>query len=179
MLQGASAAELPESVTATLGRAVDDLDETIREIRTTIFAITRAPHSDVTSLRRRLLELTDEVAERLGVEVSLSFSGSVDAVGEVAAEHLVQAAREALSNVVRHASATHAEVELEVTETGLTLRITDDGCGVDPDQLRRGNGISNLTARALDLGGWCTIMPASPTGTVVEWHVTKIREERP
>jgi signal transduction histidine kinase len=179
MLQGASAAELPESVTATLGRAVDDLDETIREIRTTIFAITRTPRSEAASLRRRLLELTDEVAERLGVEVSLSFSGPVDNVSEAATEHVVQAAREALSNVVRHADASRAEVDLKATESGLTLRIADDGCGVDPDQLRHGNGLSNLNARALELGGWCTITPAASGGTVVEWHVTKIGEERP
>ena len=40
-------------------------------------------------------------------------------------------------------------------------------------------GSRTPTARALELGGWCTVLPASPTGTVVEWHVTKIHEERP
>jgi signal transduction histidine kinase len=176
MLQGITAAALPDDVRTTLGRAVDDLDETIREIRTTIFAITRGPRIESTTLRRQLLELTDEVAERLGLDVSLSFSGPVDAVGKAAAQHVVMATREALSNVVRHAEATQADVEMIVSETGLTLRVTDDGSGFDPDAPRHGSGLANLTARALELGGWCTVTSAEPHGTVVEWHVTKTAE---
>ena len=177
MLQGASSAAIPDSVRGTLSTAVDDLDETIREIRTTIFAITRGPSGSSGTLRRELLELADEVADRLGLEVTLSFHGSVDAVRGPAAEHVVQAAREGLSNVVRHAEATHAEVELSATAAGLTLRITDDGCGFDASAPRTGRGLSNLTARALELNGWCTIKPAEPRGTEVEWHVTRLGED--
>jgi signal transduction histidine kinase len=179
MLQGAASAELPDKVRRTLDQAVDDLDETIREIRTTIFAITSGPRSDATTLRRRLLGLTDEVSGRLGLEISLSINGPVDAVEGPAIEQVIVAAREALANVIRHAEASRADVDLTASAAGLTLRITDDGRGIDPDAPRVGRGLDNLTARALELGGWCTVGAVEPQGTVVEWHVAKVRGDRP
>jgi len=177
MLQGATNTEIPDPVRRTIERAVDDLDETIREIRTTIFAISRAPDDDSFTVRRRLLELCDEVGSRLGIEVSISFHGPLDAViSENAANHVVLAAREALSNVVRHAEATSAVVEVMASADGLTLRVLDDGCGIDPEVSGKGRGLANLTGRAAELGGWCTVQPGPEGGTAVEWHITRVDE---
>ena len=180
MLQGASNAEIPDGVRSTLRGAVDDLDQTIREIRTTIFAITRGSGDGSDTLRRRLLELTDEVGGRLGLAVSIEFDGPVDtAVSSRAADQALLATREMLSNVIRHAAATSATVAVSASATGLTIRIADDGCGIDLSIPSRGNGLANLKARAVELDGWCTVSKDPAGGTVAEWHVTQINEERP
>jgi len=180
MLQGASNAELPDSVKATLVGAVDDLDETIRQIRTTIFAMTsRSPHEEL-GVRRRFLALTDEVSQRLGLDVSLTFEGPVDTVlSEPLVEHALHVVREALTNVVRHANASSAEVAVMVTDAGLTLTVCDDGSGIDPVHDTGGRGLSNLASRALEFEGWCSAQPGPHGGTLVEWHASKLTEENP
>ena len=173
MLQGASNATLPDPVRATLANAVDELDETIRDIRATIFAITRQSDAEAPSLRRELLELADEVSTRLGLKVSISFDGPIDtAISQHIAAHALAAAREMLSNVVRHAEATNADFDIIATDSGITLRLSDNGRGITPDHQGHGNGLRNLSARAIELGGWCSVRNGESGGAVVEWHVT-------
>ena len=68
---------------------------------------------------------------------------------------LMHLAREALSNVVRHAGATHVTIELSPHDGSLELRITDNGRGFDVAQARsRGHrGMTNMRGRAESLGG--------------------------
>ncbi|MBO2446109.1 GAF domain-containing sensor histidine kinase [Actinomadura barringtoniae] len=148
-------------------RAVDDLDDTIRQIRSTIFALQSGP--DDLSLRGRLHEVVDASAENLGFAPSVRLDGLLDtAVDEAVGEQLLAVVQEALSNVSRHARAGEAAVVIDVGDE-LVLRVQDDGVGV-PANGRR-SGLANMAARAESLGGSFTVEGRATGGTVLTWRV--------
>jgi signal transduction histidine kinase len=79
----------------------------------------------------------------------------------------VQLAREALSNVGRHAGAATCRVSLYRTEDGAVLEVDDDGRGFDPARPSAGHGLRNLRERAEALGGRAEITSAPGEGTRV------------
>jgi signal transduction histidine kinase len=83
---------------------------------------------------------------------------------------LLQVVGEALSNTARHAKAASADVVLEVQDGWLLFSLVDDGIG-PPNAPSAGQGLRNMSARAHNLGGTCTISGHEPTGTIVEWRV--------
>ncbi|MFE9100052.1 GAF domain-containing sensor histidine kinase [Actinomadura geliboluensis] len=158
--------ERPE-VATRVRRAVDDLDDTIRQIRSTIFALQAPP--DEASLRSRTHRVVDDAAERLGFAPSVRLAGLLDtAVGDAVGEDLLAVVREALSNVARHARATEAAVVVDVGDD-LTLRVEDDGAGI-PEGGRR-SGLRNMRERAEGHGGSFTTRDRPGGGTVLVWRV--------
>jgi signal transduction histidine kinase len=153
--------------------AVDDLDLTVKHIRSAIFGLTSPPERSLDGVRRRVLDLVAEAGIMLGFEPTVLFEGAVDAVTpEPVATDLLATLREALSNVARHAEASRVDVVVDVDDGGhLTLRVTDDGVGPPPAGAPRGHGLDNMAARADRRGGSFEIGPASPRGTAVEWRV--------
>ncbi|MET9709264.1 GAF domain-containing sensor histidine kinase [Nocardiopsis alba] len=148
--------------------AVDDLDDTIRQIRSTIFALQSPAEHGSSWLRSQVLELVNAASETLGFAPRLLTQGPVDnAVDERVGGHLVAVLREALSNVARHAGAGSVDVELSVADDEVTLRVTDDGRGV-PEGVSR-SGLNNLASRAEELGGSMSVVSGPGEGTVVEW----------
>lgn len=148
-------------------RAVDDLDDTMRQIRSTIFAL-QGP-ADAESLRSRVHALVDAATENLGFAPSVRLDGLLDtAVDDDTGEHLLAVVREALSNVARHARASQAAVVIDVGDD-LALRVEDDGVGI-PAGGRR-SGLRNLGERAESLGGSCAAEPRPGGGTVLLWRV--------
>jgi signal transduction histidine kinase len=122
-------------------------------------------------VRNRLLGVVREAAGGLGFEPRLTFDGPVDTiVSEAQAVALVASAREALSNVVRHAEAHRVEVDV-VAGRDIVLSIVDDGVGFEPEAAVEGHGLRNVQRRAASLGGACTFRARSGGGTVVEWRV--------
>jgi signal transduction histidine kinase len=98
-------------------------------------------------------------------------TGPVDtAITGQTREQVVAVAREALSNVTRHAEASEVTVELVADDEAVTLRVADDGVGGSGAP---GNGLPNMCARAESLGGSARILPNAPHGTVVEWTVPR------
>ncbi len=154
-----------------LNRAVDDIDETVREIRSTIFALQSSP-DDARGLRRDVLAVVDELTPLLPRTPRVRFDGAVDAlVPDHIAEQVVPVVREALTNVARHAAAGDIELELSVDLIELRVRIADDGRGL-PDDITPGFGVANLRQRATALGGTSNIgSRPDGTGTVVDWVV--------
>jgi signal transduction histidine kinase len=159
----------PEAV-ERIRRAVDDLDVTIREIRSTIYALQRPERSSAMSLRTRILAVTEDYIETLGFTPAVRFNGLVDTrVPPDHAEHLLAVLREALSNAARHARASRVDVEVDVEDGELSLVVGDDGVGM-PNGGRR-SGLTNLEERALALGGTCAVSNAADGGTQVHWTV--------
>ncbi|MEU8801316.1 GAF domain-containing sensor histidine kinase [Spirillospora sp. NPDC048819] len=155
-------------VAVRVQRAVDDLDDTIRQIRSSIFAL-QAP-ADEDSLRSRVHALVDAAAEQLGFAPSVRLDGLLDtAVDDETGDHLLAVVREALSNVARHAHATETVVVIDVGDEDLTLRVEDDGVGI-PGGGRR-SGLRNMSDRAGGLGGDCTTRDRPGGGTVIVWRV--------
>jgi signal transduction histidine kinase len=135
-----------------LERAVDDIDETVREIRSTIFAL-QSSGGGSGGVRSEVLRVVDELAEVLPRAPRVRFDGPIDVVvDDLLASHLVPVVREALSNVAKHAEAHDVEVELSVDSSWLELRISDDGRGLPTDR-SGGFGLGNLRDRAVSLGG--------------------------
>jgi signal transduction histidine kinase len=159
--------EKPE-VAIRVQRAVDDLDETIRQIRSTIFALQAAPGGE-RSLRTRILAVTDGAAETLGFTPAVRLEGLLDTVvSDEAGEQLLAVLLEALSNVARHANARRASVSVDVGDD-LVLVVEDDGVGIPPGGRR--SGLRNMAQRARDLGGSFEARCREGGGSVLEWRV--------
>lgn len=147
-----------ERVRSRLYDLVDQLDSTIKQIRTTIFALdNEAPATSKTGVRHRLLSLVNEYQGNTACEVSLSLSGAIDTVvNERHAEEALAFLREALSNAVRHSKCNHIDVEVTIKDNHvLTLSVTDDGTGL-VNSHSTGKGISNMQRRAREIGGTLT-----------------------
>jgi signal transduction histidine kinase len=155
-------------VATRVQRAVDDLDDTIRQIRSTIFALQAPP--DEESLRSRVHAMVDAAAERLGFAPSVRLAGLLDtAVADPVGEQLLAVVQEALSNVARHARAGEAAVVIDVGDDDLTLRVEDDGVGI-PEGGRR-SGLRNMRERAEALGGSFGTRTRPGGGTILVWRV--------
>jgi signal transduction histidine kinase len=150
--------------------AVEDLDVVIREIRSTIFAL-QARRVSGRGLRMGLLQLGAEAAGALGFEPAVRLEGPVDtAVSGALAEDLLATAREALSNVARHAEASRAELALRVADDVVELTVTDDGVGPGEGRRPGGKGRENLSRRAEAHGGGFELGPvAVGRGTRARW----------
>ncbi|MEW1751889.1 GAF domain-containing sensor histidine kinase [Streptomyces angustmyceticus] len=156
-----------------VGRAVSDLDTTIKIIRSTIFGLRTTGDGDGKSgsgLRRDLTEAVQRAAAALGFSPALRIDGPVDAaVPDDLAPHLVAVAAEALSNAARHARARHLDVTLSVTAAAVTLTVTDDGAGVG--EAPHTGGLANMRARADMHGGRLAVEAPEGGGTRIVWTV--------
>ncbi|GAA1094481.1 sensor histidine kinase [Nocardiopsis metallicus] len=158
-------------------RTIDELDSTIREIRSTIFDLQNPPSRRDTSLRGRILRLAENTAHSLGCHPGVSLDGPIDAsVPDEVGEQLLAVLGEGLTNVARHARATEVHVSVTVEETSvtdrpttLTLTVTDNGVGL-PEEGRR-SGLRNLDQRARALGGGFSAGRGEGGGTVLVWKV--------
>ena len=156
-----------------LTAAVDDLDRTVRHIRTVIFDV-EAPRTGLDhGLRGKVLEVTREAGRAMGFEPTVSFAGPLDAtVPEALGDDVLATLREALSNIARHARARHADVELSVDGTSVVLLVVDDGIGFIPHSAEhlRGHGLRNMRARAERLAGRFDVSARPEGGTVLNWQ---------
>ncbi|MBT2505014.1 GAF domain-containing protein [Streptomyces sp. ISL-98] len=126
----AAAADMDE----LLGAAIDELDSTIQEVRTTIFALQQPPAEAPSTFRGRVLRETSGAAALLGFQPSVHFVGAVDAlVSEPVARRLLTALRGALAAAHRRVGVTTVEVTVEVREGVVRLVVTDDGRREDGD----------------------------------------------
>jgi signal transduction histidine kinase len=149
-------------------RAVDALDETIHEIRSSIYALQARPDLAVPGLRARVLAVADEMTPLLGFAPTLQLTGRLDdEVPDDVAEHVLTVLREALSNVARHANARQVEVQVRAAGD-LTLVIADDGRGLS-DTTRR-SGLANMEDRAAQVGGSMEVESAPDKGTTLTWR---------
>jgi signal transduction histidine kinase len=160
-----------------LERVVTGIDETIRQIRTSIFQLRGQLGPQTGTVRVRMLGVVAEVSSLLPFEPRLRFAGPIDSVvPEVVVEDLEAVTREALTNVARHANATHAEVALTASATEVILDVIDDGDGIGTIQRR--SGLANLRKRAERHHGALVLTspapqdpPATGKGTHLRWTI--------
>jgi signal transduction histidine kinase len=160
----------PEA-TERLMRAVDDLDETIKIIRSTIFGLrSRETAQRPQGLRSRAAASVEQAAGSLGFTPSLRMEGLIDTdVPHAVAEEAVAVLTEALSNAARHARATAVSVSLAVAAGTLTVTVADDGTGLQARA--RHSGLRNLAERAARLGGTFETGAGREGGTRLVWRV--------
>ncbi|HSV37904.1 MAG TPA: GAF domain-containing protein [Nocardioidaceae bacterium] len=156
---------------AALEKVVDNLDEAIKQIRTSIFQL--RPNSE--GLRSAVLDVVGEVRPALGMEPHVTFDGPVDTLsapadGEGLTEDVRAVVREALTNVAKHAGATRVELRLTARGDRLAVVIADNGRGLGASDRR--SGLDNLRKRAEARQGNLQLeAPPEGTGTVVTWTV--------
>ncbi len=169
-LQGATRfIEHPEATDRVL-RAIDDLDETAKTIRATIFGLRlRESGPAASGLRARLVDVVERAARALGFAPALRMSGLLDVVVPTEiADAAVAVLEEALSNAARHSRAGAVEISVDADQE-LTIVVTDDGVGL-PENGRR-SGLTNLADRATSLGGTFTARSRPEGGTGLVWRV--------
>ncbi|OBF95481.1 GAF domain-containing sensor histidine kinase [Mycolicibacter sinensis] len=163
-LQGTIPRARSAAVQRRLSDAVDDLQEIIGEIRTTIFDLHGAS-SAVTRLRQRLDNAVAQFSGS-GLHTTVQFVGPLSVVEPALADHAEAVVSEAVSNAVRHSGATALSVQIKV-EDDLAIEVTDNGRGM-PEVITP-SGLDNLGRRAAQAGGAFSIEPAPGGGTVLRW----------
>jgi PAS domain S-box-containing protein len=165
-LQGALALVANQAAAARVSSTIEDLDQTIKEIRDVIFALEAPPG---TSLQARIAAVVAEAATTLGFEPELSFELQKEEEPPLQVQIEASAVlREALSNVARHAQATRVLVRVAVGDE-LGISVVDNGAGMGtPSHL---SGLANARARAELLGGSLELSSPDGGGTCFRWAV--------
>ncbi|MFH9552073.1 GAF domain-containing protein [Streptomyces sp. NPDC017435] len=159
-----------EEAAERVARAVDDLDETIKIIRSTIFGLRTREGAGEAGLRARAVRVVGEAAPVLGFAPSVRMEGLLDTdVPKEIADHVVAVLSEALTNIARHAHADRADVLLATDGRQVRLSVTDNGGGI-PAGGRR-SGLRNMAERAEQLGGGLELGSPEGGGTTLTWRV--------
>jgi signal transduction histidine kinase len=167
-LQGSAALAASEELRSRLQDAVEEVDRVIRDLRNYIFGLRPGILAD-RQLDQALQRLCEEFQERTSIVTVAEVDPQVAAELASQAGDMVQLAREALSNVSRHAQAATCRVSLYRAETGWVLEVDDDGRGFDPARTTgTGQGLRNLKERAGHLGGQAEIHSIPGEGTRVQ-----------
>lgn len=153
-------------VSSRIEHAVEELDHVIRDLRNYIFGLRPGILAD-RQLEQALHTLGEEMQERSGEKVDVRVDAALAARLSSRSAEIVQLTREALSNVARHASATHAVVTLERNGSTALLTVEDDGVGFVPERSTAGNGLRNMRERAAALGGTLEITGRAGKGTAL------------
>jgi len=169
VLQSASQLAGEDSPSAPkIDQAIDELDETIREIRQTIFDLHENDGSQ--SLQELISREVKSSSVALGFTPKLHLNGAIDSrVPRALGDNLLAVIRESLANSAKHAQASTITVDIKVTESCLTCVIRDDGVGYIPTDKK--SGLRNMEKRATDFGGVFTIEGEKDSGTQLVWSV--------
>ncbi|MEX0786221.1 MAG: GAF domain-containing sensor histidine kinase [Dehalococcoidia bacterium] len=145
--------EAPAEVGPQLQRAIDHLNQTIRDIRNYILDL-RPTVLAGTDLAGAVGGLLQELKANSLIEVQLDEEpGACRNLTEEQTNALFHLAQESLTNVRKHAGATHVTTKLAQRNGVFTMTVTDDGAGFDPAQPGAGQGLQNMRERASALGG--------------------------
>jgi signal transduction histidine kinase len=165
-LQGSVARAGSPEMQQRLSASVDDLQEVIQEIRTTIFDL-HGGTSGVVRLRQRLQDAVDQFSAS-DLRATIQFFGPLSVIEAALADHAEAVVREAVSNAVRHSGATELAVVV-TADDDLTVTVTDNGCGIGENVTE--SGLRNLRTRAAQSGGVLTLASGADGGTVLHWSV--------
>ena len=156
------------------------------EMRSQCVSVMERIDQTLNSVRRIATELRPSVLDQLGLEAALEWQGqefgtrtgievemqmSVDgaALPEDLGSSAFRILQESLTNVARHAKATHVRIRFVQTPTLLTLEVIDNGIGLPPQRLDETTslGIVGMRERALAVGGSLSITGIPFSGTTV------------
>ncbi|GAA0618918.1 hypothetical protein GCM10009547_21620 [Sporichthya brevicatena] len=158
-----------------LDRSIVDIEKTVAGIRSAIYRMRTPLGLGAAGLRDRVLEVLGEVTPLLSAAPAVRFEGALDVMADPdLVDDVVTVLREALTNVAKHAKASHTWVEISYVPAAgeLVVEVTDDGVGLgNPD---RRSGTANLAERARRRGGTCVFTspaPGSEAGTSLRWAV--------
>jgi signal transduction histidine kinase len=149
---------------------VGQIDEVIRDLRNYIFGLRPGLAAD-RHLGRALRELGEQLEQQHGVACAVDVDQAVAARLAGQAADIVQMAREALSNVGRHAHAATCRLAVRGEPGFAVLEIEDDGRGFVPGDGNEGWGLGNLRERAAGMGGSLDMASVPGEGTTVRLRI--------
>jgi len=169
-LQGMAIMTTDPVLRGRLEATVGQIDEVIRDLRNYIFGLRPGLVAD-RHLGRAIGDLAEQLERQHGVACAVDVDDAVAARLAGRAADIVQLAREALSNVGRHAGAATCRLSLRGEPGCAVLEVEDDGRGFAPGEGGEGWGLRNLSERAAALGGSLDIASAPGEGTTVRLRI--------
>jgi len=156
-----------------IGQAIDGLNRTIHDIRNYILDL-RPQRFQGRDLREGLAELAREL--RAHSFLNIDVQDKTESATRLSPEQIVEIlsiTREALTNVRKHARASHVEITVTDRTDALLVMIADNGIGLDPDLLMNstGNGLHNMQERTQALGGKILFTRIESGGTCIQLDV--------
>ncbi len=160
----------PSDARHGIERAIDELHNVIRNIRSYIFDL--RPRELSGSLSRALQDLAREFGENSQIATTAEIEGALPELDDERAMTLYHIAHEALSNIQKHAHAEHVEIILRKADTSVALEVRDDGRGFDTsvEISAKHRGMRNMATRARTAGGDLRVESAPGAGTSI--HVS-------
>jgi two-component system, NarL family, sensor histidine kinase UhpB len=159
----------PDDLRAEISEAAETVRENLDDLRR-IAQRLRPPELDELGLVSALAHFSDRLGKRAGIDIERRFDRELPVLGHEEELVIYRVAQEALTNVVRHAGASRAELALERAPDRLVLRVRDDGCGVGDPPARSG-GIRGMRERAALVRAQLSIAPGPDGGTEVVLNV--------
>ncbi|HEM8182191.1 TPA: nitrate/nitrite two-component system sensor histidine kinase NarX [Providencia rettgeri] len=156
--------EKPQQLLTEMRSEINTAYSQLRELLTTFRLKLMEP-----GLLPSLESTISEFSERMGYTVTLNYDLPAKSISPHQSIHIIQIVREALTNILKHANATSAEVSLNQYDGIVTITIIDDGAGItsNTDKLNH-YGLIIMRERALSLNGNCCITPRPQGGTEVK-----------
>lgn len=169
--------EHPSNARRRIEQAIEELNQTIQDIRDYIFRLQPARYSG--DLSESIERLMQDFATSAAVRVSVEVEPDLPAVDAAIGAELFQVAHEALSNIRKHARASTVRATLSASGDRIRLVIRDDGVGFDPDAPRSQahRGLRNMRARIERFGGEVRIESAPNRGAAVIVEVPALAPE--
>ena len=169
-LQGVS---VESPVRPLLNRVMQIMRQGIEEGRNTIQDL-RSVDAEPFDLVATLSRLREELAVAPQVDFRVFVTGHEEPLIPAIQHEIYRIGREALANALSHSRATRIELELDYSDSDFRMRISDNGCGIDPQVLRSGRdghwGLAGMRERARKIGGILRIS-SSAEGTEVRLSV--------
>ncbi|WP_327117056.1 GAF domain-containing protein [Nocardia sp. NBC_01730] len=166
-LQGTVQRARAPEIKSRLMETVDDVQAIVQDIRHSIFDLHSNTAADSSKYRRHVHGIIVDMTAESGLRTTVRLAGPVTVLEPPLSDDVEAVLREAVSNVVRHASATTVSVELQVRDD-VSIEVTDNGIGLCDDITRR-SGLANLATRAERAGGRFSIESRPSGGTVLRW----------
>jgi two-component system sensor histidine kinase UhpB len=165
---------LSATASAELQEELDELRETARSGAEDVRRIARRLRPEALEelgLQSALVSLAREFHEHAGIETERRIDRELPPLTREQELVIYRVAQEALTNVARHAGASHAKVTLTMDGEAVLLRVRDDGRGLDPDIESRSYGLRGMRERAMLIGATLSIDPAPGGGTEVSLQI--------
>lgn len=155
----------PVRAQSQLGRVMENLNETIQNIRRYIFDLrSDMPDDDIKSGLERLLR---DFRINTLLETNFQWTGTPVEIRSIERRrHIFQVVREALTNTAKHAKAAWVEIQLEYGAESLELIVSDDGVGMETLLVSKGYGLRNIRERVRLLDGTLRIESAPGAGVI-------------
>jgi signal transduction histidine kinase len=142
---------------------VDNMVRTVRDLALGL----RPSMLDDFGLQPALEWHVRDFTRRYGVPVELDVSGDLVNLPDQYRTCVYRVTQEALTNCVRHASASRVSIRVSGNDQRLEVAVTDDGVGLRPERRRAGLGLRGIEERVRDLRGTLHIQSAAGKGTTV------------